>query len=695
MKPLLSTYFLFLFVNTIQAQSVVLNNPNQTYLIFENCAALPIEPGQKITLDSLLHHPDTYRFSTLKQRPFQSDNKHSYWFKVDLINPTLDNYFLRCYYASDLVQVYEIANNQLIDSCQIDFHGTSNQDLFQRSRSILPLQLRQGQTRTLYFFVPNMSIPDLHIGIMSAQRLTKEIHFQDLLNGLFYGFIFIIVIYSLLLGIRLGDRDNILYALSTVVTTSIGISSNGTLLELPGNWVIALKDNHGVHTGISVLFQIGFILSFLQLRQRAPWLYRGGVALAVVVAIATAGVFSMYLLRQQQGHHLQDYLGITTAFPLTFFGTLAGITVAIKGYRPGLFYALGSISVLICTGLFVLSLYGVFPFMFWNQNGASIGLILEIIFFLLGLTYKINQLKKKQDEAILEQLRLTQENQTLIETQNRVLEEKVEQRTAELKASQAQLIQKEKLASLGELTAGIAHEIQNPLNFVNNFSAVSTELVDELQEGPLQLLPESEKAYSDAILGDLRHNMQKINHHGNRASSIVKGMLEHSRVSNGERQLTDLNKLANDYLRLAYQNQRAKDNLFTCQLVTSFDPTIPAIQLDSQDIGRVLLNLYNNAFYAIRQWEKQQTNGYQPMLEVSSYAQNGYVALRVKDNGPGIQEPIKDKLFQPFFTTKPPGEGTGLGLSLSYDIVTKGHAGDLLVDSQEGRGATFTVQLPI
>ena len=267
----------------------------------------------------------------------------------------------------------------------------------------------------------------------------------------------------------------------------------------------------------------------------------------------------------------------------------------------------------------------------------------------------------------------------------------------ELKVTQTQLIQKEKMASLGELTAGIAHEIQNPLNFVNNFSEVSTELVEELRE-------EETKANRDPeligeLLDDLSQNLQKITHHGGRASSIVKGMLEHSRTATGEREPTDLNALADEYLRLAYQGIRrsgdpAKDKGFNAELITNFAPDLGEIAVVPQEIGRVLLNLYNNAFYAVREKQKTAPADYHPTVWVSTHRVADAVEIRVKDNGAGIPDDIKAKIFQPFFTTKPTGEGTGLGLSLSYDIVTKGHGGTLTVESMVGKGTTFVINLP-
>jgi signal transduction histidine kinase len=273
--------------------------------------------------------------------------------------------------------------------------------------------------------------------------------------------------------------------------------------------------------------------------------------------------------------------------------------------------------------------------------------------------------------------------------------DQVAQTLTELQATQGQLVQREKMASLGELTAGIAHEIQNPLNFVNNFSEVSTELLDELKTGPLQHLPQAEKQEAEAIVDDLTQNLEKIHYHGKRADSIVKGMLQHSRVSSGERQPTDINALANEYLRLAYHGLRAKDKDFNANLIIDFDESLPKVEVVPQELGRVLLNLYNNAFYAIAQKKVRLNGQYQPEVTVSTKALGNKIEIRVKDNGTGIPENVQQKIFQPFFTTKPTGEGTGLGLSLSYDIITKGHGGELTVESKAGEYTVIIVSLPI
>lgn len=271
--------------------------------------------------------------------------------------------------------------------------------------------------------------------------------------------------------------------------------------------------------------------------------------------------------------------------------------------------------------------------------------------------------------------------------------EEIQSALNQLKSTQAQLIQSEKMASLGELTAGIAHEIQNPLNFVNNFSEVSAELMEELKGERSKVKGERDETVEEEIIGDVIQNLEKINHHGKRADAIVKGMLEHSKRGSGQKELTDLNALADDFLRLSYQSFLAKDPNFKVELQTNLDPDLPKISVIPQDIGKVLLNLYSNAFYAVNEKAKTDPN-FQPLVELTTRNLSGKIEVGVKDNGPGIPDSIKSKIFQPFFTTKPTGQGTGLGLSLSYDIV-KAHGGELKVETKEGVGSIFIIQIPL
>ena len=293
-----------------------------------------------------------------------------------------------------------------------------------------------------------------------------------------------------------------------------------------------------------------------------------------------------------------------------------------------------------------------------------------------------NNLQRKKAYVLLQK----QERETDHQKQ------KVEKSLKELKEMQAQLINAEKMASLGEMTAGIAHEIQNPLNFINNFAEINRELIAEIK------LQKSNPTVSNEPEHDLLHNidqnLEKISHHGKRADGIVKSMLEHSRIKSGLKELTDINALAEEYLRLSYHSIRAKDKFFSTTIQTNYDSSIPKIDLNPQDIGRVLVNLFNNAFYAVSEKNNSKIPGFEPIVSVSTKIVSDKLEIRVSDNGFGIPDNIKEKIFQPFFTTKPTGQGTGLGLSISHDII-KVHNGVMEAISTVGEGTSMVVVLPL
>ncbi|MFS4417098.1 ATP-binding protein [Maribacter sp. 2307ULW6-5] len=307
------------------------------------------------------------------------------------------------------------------------------------------------------------------------------------------------------------------------------------------------------------------------------------------------------------------------------------------------------------------------------------------LLYLLGLGFIVYGLVKMQTKSVLAKEKARNQEKELAQAKE------IEKAYENLKATQSQLIQSEKMASLGELTAGIAHEIQNPLNFVNNFSEVSNELVDEMNEE----LEKGDIEEAKAIAKDIKQNLEKINHHGKRADNIVKGMLQHSRSSSGVKEPTDINALADEYLRLAYHGLRAKDKSFNAELVTDFDASIGRVKVIPQDLGRVILNLITNAFYASKERKQAAMDkAFKPKVTVSTKKTKTGIQISIADNGKGIPKQILDKIFQPFFTTKPTGQGTGLGLSMSYDIITKGHKGKLSVDTKENEGTTFIILLP-
>jgi two-component system NtrC family sensor kinase len=343
--------------------------------------------------------------------------------------------------------------------------------------------------------------------------------------------------------------------------------------------------------------------------------------------------------------------------------------------------------------------------------GQSLSTLMELTFIWMIISFsrllfrrfteqrqKISEQEKEKEQILLEQ---EQEKLRMIEKQKIDLENQVTERTAELKqslenlkATQAQLIQSEKMASLGEMTAGIAHEIQNPLNFVNNFAEVNNEITGEIKGEIEKLIPEDKREGLNALLDDLAGNQEKIRFHGKRADSIVKNMLMHSRKGITQKEPVDLNALVDEYTKLSYHGLRARDKSFNSDFDIQLDPSITTVDMLQQDFGRVILNLVNNAFYAVHEKTKTGSRDYKPAVIVKTSKVKDAVRIEINDNGDGINEQIKDKIFQPFFTTKPTGEGTGLGLSISYEIITKGHSGKMWVESKEAEGTSFIVEIP-
>ncbi|TLU97297.1 ATP-binding protein [Dyadobacter luticola] len=407
----------------------------------------------------------------------------------------------------------------------------------------------------------------------------------------------------------------------------------------------------------------------------------------VIIAVATIGGIATIIIGDNRIGSVSTVLGSLVVMYL--------LVAAWKNVRGAQWpVVVGAIISLVSYLTYAAIIYGIIDLPTkLAMTGALIAIPLSFVVYIILRFREILMDVESKAAAVV---RITEEKQDLLASQNQQLEMQVEERTSELNkflkeltATQAQLVQKEKLASLGELTAGIAHEIQNPLNFVNNFSELSEELVVEL-EGELS---KGYIAEASAIAVDIRSNVQKIRQHGGRASNIVRGMLEHSRSTSGDVQPTDLNQLIEEYLRLAYQAQLTKHPGFHCELITDFDPELGQIDVVPQEIGRVLLNLFGNAFYTVYSKGKQNPD-FKPLVWISTkLAHPDSVEIRVRDNGMGIPEAIKSKIMQPFFTTKPTGEGTGLGLSLSYDIITKAHGGSFSFESSEGEWSEFYVKL--
>ncbi len=306
-----------------------------------------------------------------------------------------------------------------------------------------------------------------------------------------------------------------------------------------------------------------------------------------------------------------------------------------------------------------------------------------------SLTHSLAQ-ATSESEILSEKLNANPVGNSNASSHERNRDNTLQQALESLKVMQDQLIQSEKMSSLGELTAGIAHEVQNPLNFINNFSEINADLVEELRTAILK----KDFSETDSILDNIRENEKKIAQHGKRADSIVKNMLIHSRSNSGNKELVDINHLAEEYLRLSYHGMRAKDKSFNATMKNDFDPAVGKVSVVTQDLGRVMLNLINNAFYAVLEKSKSAgTSEYHPEVQITTMRTGGEVQICIRDNGTGIPVAVRSKIFQPFFTTKPTGAGTGLGLSLSYEII-RNHGGDITVDTEERKGTKFVIHLP-
>ncbi|MDJ0367736.1 ATP-binding protein [Hymenobacter sp. H14-R3] len=444
---------------------------------------------------------------------------------------------------------------------------------------------------------------------------------------------------------------------------------------------------------------LALVLAFLlrSLLDRPRYMPRARTWLLLLWVPAVVG-FGVTAALHYQNSLLDDW------YILFVFGVAAAVLWPVRHYRPAaiMLWALviPALYRAVVIGQAVLDYQFVAPLAGYFKSLARLnvfwfGIITGLAFYQKKTLAKENAQRAEEEQQRRQAAARNAALERLVATRTAALTQQASElqtALAELRATQQQLIQREKMASLGELTAGIAHEIQNPLNFVNNFADVSAELVDELVAE--QTNPTPDAGLEDELLSDLRHNLHKINQHGQRAASIVRGMLAHSRQSTGERQPTDLNALADEYLRLAYHGLRAKDKSFNATLDTDFAALLPLVPAVSGDVGRVLLNLFTNAFYAVQQRQQAAGPGYAPTVQVRTRRVGEEVEICIRDNGMGIPEAVRSKIFQPFFTTKPSGEGTGLGLSLAHDIVVQGHGGTLAVTSQEGEFTEFIVRLP-
>ncbi|MBC7745820.1 MAG: GHKL domain-containing protein [Flavobacterium sp.] len=611
------------------------------------------------------------------------------WFKFIVTKQVDKDFYLQIGSAFiDSIALYKVIDDR-VQNVQVsgDNYIFSHRAL-KVTPFLFPLNIPVDAKQTYLLRVKTMQPFFFPLRIGTLNSFMEDIHKLDLIQGIYLGFMLLILLYNLFLYFSTKEKLYLYYVAYVASITWFMSTVYQYVFEYLWPGLPIINSYAVASTALTILTATLFTREFLHTRKLTPRLHKIsflfiGWGLLVFVLVFTPFKIPALMLAQA---------GIML---MAIYFLIAGITIFRQGYHPAKFYLVAWSFLILGFIAAILETVNLLPVMYYI-NSMQIGSAIEVTLLSLALADRINIYKKQREEAQEKALIISQEKSELISEQNIRLEQKVSERTIaltksldNLKEAQSQIIQSEKMASLGELTAGIAHEIQNPLNFVNNFSEVSNDLIDEMYAE----IEKGDMEEAMAIANDLKQNLAKINHHGKRADAIVKGMLQHSRNSSATKELTNINKLADEYLRLAYHGLRSKDKSFNATMLSDYDETIGNINIIPQDIGRVILNLITNAFYAVSEKQQQQQDSYVPIVSLSTKKIGKKVAISVKDNGNGIPQKIMDKIFQPFFTTKPTGQGTGLGLSLSYDIV-KAHGGELKVETKEGEGSEFIIRLP-
>lgn len=620
----------------------------------------------------------------------------AYWIRFSVLNNTSGDLWLFSPYSGFYQYNVYLANG---DSVVSSFRNGAllpfNNRYVPVNVALFPLHIPPATERQVYIYIRYSYSPTYSLYLATPVTFTRYLHMSDLISGAYLGLFLLILFYNLIIYFYLRDRSNLIYSAWITASALAVFAYHGLSFEYLWPQMPAINSYIDVFTCIAVLLQIVLNFSLFRLRSTSRFFTLTSYIAAFLAVLCILS-------------HLSGMDG--AVYPLSDAGTVVLInginTVALsvlmvrKGMKYALYYLLGNVVFFISMVLVVVSSFAVMQIKVVSQmTMVYFGSAGEILFFALALASKVRALKLDREKSERENFQLLREREQLVRRQKETLERLVTERTAELsrslkelKETQAQLIQREKMASLGELTAGIAHEIQNPLNFVNNFSEVNEELIAEMQE-------EMKVGHTDMatdIAEDIKQNNERINNHGKRASSIIRSMLEHSRtVNETEKQLTSINALTNEYLQLAYHGVRVKHPSFTAAIHTDYDNSVNDVFIAPGEVGRALLNIYNNAFYSIMQKKDKYNEAYEPAIFVSTKQLKGKIEICIKDNGTGISPNIVDKVFNPFFTTKPAGQGTGLGLSLSHDIIVQGHHGELLVNSKEGDYAEFIIYLPV
>jgi signal transduction histidine kinase len=621
------------------------------------------------------------------------DNVNCYWVKFELQNSSNDNNeWLIEYDKWETVEMY-ISDSISGFMKKITGHTIpfDKKDFRLANRNLIDVKINKSETKEIYAKLTTgydyMQRPeDLSCTVYLK---TSVVEYQDGVMSIIYffsGIYVVMLLYNLFVYYSIREKSYLYYLYLIFFSLFALWENTGYTVQLFHSiarfpsWVTNFDLVSSSLFGIAIIL---FTRSFLKTKKYSPAIDK--IFSFIIIALVLVLIPALF------GH---SFLATNISGLLGMLTSALTLIASIKSYRQK--YPSSGI-FLLANGIFMISifLYLALAILKQNQNflfnfSISIGSAIQIVLFSFALGNRINVLKKQNEESqlkIIEQLQLYGELQ---DKTNKELEQKVEERTKELKDSQQQLIQQEKLASLGEVTAGVAHEIQNPLNFIKNFSELNTDLIIELQEE----LNSGNIIAVKELSEDIKSNSEKISSHGIRVDSIVKGMLQHTRTNSSQKEMVDINTICDEYIGLSFHGLRAKDKNFNAKIVKNYDTNIGGVNINRQDIGRVLLNLLNNAFYAVNEKQSAALNGYDPAVTISTTKNTNTFQISIQDNGPGIPQKILNKIFQPFFTTKPTGKGTGLGLSISYEIV-KEHNGQLTVNTKDGGFTEFIITIPL
>jgi two-component system NtrC family sensor kinase len=648
------------------------------------------------SIHRLLHNTYAAKFAPAAVQIFSPRSMDSaYWIRFSIRNQSPGDVWLFSPYSGfHEYNVYQVSGDSIVNG----FINGALQ-LFENrpvriNVSVFPLKIPPATEQQVYIYIRYAYAPTYNLYLAEPVVLARYLHRADLISGAYLGLFLLILFYNLVIYFYLRDRSNLIYSAWITVNALAVFAYHGLTFEFLWPHMPWLNTYVDVFTSTAVLLQIALNFSLFQLRATSRFFTRTSY---IVGFLAFLCIFSHLAGRADAVYPVSD---AGTIILINGINTLAlSVFMVRRGARYAFYYLLGNLLFFLSMVLVILSSFGVVKMNIVSEmTMIYFGSAVEILFFALTLVSKVRTLKADREKSERENFQLLREREQMVRKQNETLEKLVGERTAalseslkELKETQSQLVQREKMASLGELTAGIAHEIQNPLNFVSNFSEVNAELIEEMK----QELQCGHVEQANDVADDIKDNNEKIKHHGRRADAIIKGMLEHSRsTGEGKKELTNINALVEQYLRLAHQGFRAKDKSFLAAIHTDYDNRIGDVSIAPHEIGRVLLNICNNAFYAVTQKKNLLNGAYEPAVSVSTKKLDGKIQICIRDNGIGISQKILDKIFQPFFTTKPTGQGTGLGLSLSYDIITKGHNGELKIKTEEGQYAEFIINLP-